>query len=445
MKKKVLIVPSNTDLNRGDQSLTWESIEIAKDVFGQDVEVCLYKSGNRSSEADNINSQTEQLGHRILTRILAHPRRNNRDTDVNYNKFVHLKWIFIALYDTIVTLMLLSKFKPFNKISNSLLSEEQKFTYKYFEELDFVIVKGGGFLHSYGSIMDPYVMYFQLFDVFLANKLNKKVCILPNSIGPFKNKLARTIVKRAFAKSSFISVREGVSYQFIKGLGLESHLTPDLGFYLKPSKEEFCDYLTSKGVNLNAERKIAITLRPYRFDGESDSDFLYKQYLNQFVEVIKGLTSKGYHVSLVAHTIGPSAHEDDSIPLLEIYEKFKNNSFVTYLFDKALDCRDIEKMYSYYDLVIGTRFHSVIFSLNVDTPAIAIAYGGNKAVGIMNDMGLGQYVLPIENPNADVILQRADEIFGDKEAYLTKTRKYKEVLIQKRAQMISIIQSSLKK
>uniref|UniRef100_UPI00404AF9CD polysaccharide pyruvyl transferase family protein n=1 Tax=Flavobacterium sp. TaxID=239 RepID=UPI00404AF9CD len=443
MKKKVLIVPSNTDLNRGDQSLTWESIEIAKDVFGNDVEVCLYKSGNRSSEIDNVNSQTEQLGHRILTRILAHPRRNNRDTDVNYNKFAHIKWIFIALYDMIVTLMLLSKFKFINKVSYSLLSKDQKFTYKYFEELDVVFVKGGGFLHSYGSLMDSYVMYFQLFDVFLANRLNKKVCILPNSVGPFKNKLAKYIVKKAFSKSSFISVREGVSFKYIEDLGMKSYLSPDLGFYLKPSENEFLEYLKRNGVDLNAEKKIAITLRPYRFDGESNSSFLYQQYINQFIEVIKELTNSGYHVSLVAHTIGPSAHEDDSIPLLEIYEEFRTNLNVTYLFDKDLDCRDIEKIYSYYDLVIGTRFHSVIFSVNVDTPAIAIAYGGNKAVGIMNDMGLGQYVLPIENPNSKVILQLAQEIFKDKEAYLVKTRKYKEVLIEKRVEIISLIQTSL--
>lgn len=33
--KKVILIPSNTDLNRGDQALVWESIRIIEDVFGK--------------------------------------------------------------------------------------------------------------------------------------------------------------------------------------------------------------------------------------------------------------------------------------------------------------------------------------------------------------------------------------------------------------------------
>ena len=33
--KQILIIPGNTDLNRGDQALVWESVRLAEDVYGK--------------------------------------------------------------------------------------------------------------------------------------------------------------------------------------------------------------------------------------------------------------------------------------------------------------------------------------------------------------------------------------------------------------------------
>lgn len=441
---KILIVPSNTDLNRGDQSLTWGSIKIAKEI-DEDAEICLYKSGAKSLKHDEVNKQTEQLGYKILTRILLHPRREENDHEIKRNRLVYFTWGFRALRDIVVTLMLLSKWRWINRLAITRLSPEQKETYDYFVQLDIVLVKGGGFLHSYGSLFDPYVMYFQLFDIFLARKLGKKVIVLPNSIGPLKNSIARLIVKKALSKCSIVSTREGVSEQYVKQLGLPVLRSPDLGFYLKPSGKNFEEYLRSQELLSSFSQRVAITLRPYRFDGKANRLDLYKNYINQIKLVVEGLIQRKYVVSLVAHTIGPSAHEDDTIPLLDLYSFFKNNDNVNYLYDKSWNCRDVEKLYSYYDLVIGTRFHSVIFSLNVNTPAIAIAYGGNKAVGIMNDIGLSQFVVPIENPNAETILDRVGEVSDQKKEYLKKITNYKERLKQERSVLLNTIKSNLKK
>lgn len=72
--------------------------------------------------------------------------------------------------------------------------------------------------------------------------------------------------------------------------------------------------------------------------------------------------------------------------------------------DKELNCQDVEKIYSYYDFMIGTRFHSVIFSLNVGTPSIAIAYGGNKGKGIMEDLGNSDFSIDIDKLESDTLV-----------------------------------------
>lgn len=55
----------------------------------------------------------------------------------------------------------------------------------------------------------------------------------------------------------------------------------------------------------------------------------------------------------------------------------------------------MKAIYSFYDYIIGTRFHSLIFSLSEHVPEIAISYDGYKSVGIMKDMKLDDYVIDI--------------------------------------------------
>lgn len=443
MKSKVLIVPSNTDLNRGDQALTWESIEIVKSVFGNEVDIFLYKSKKYQSNEQNVNWQTEKLGYAFLTRLLSHPKRNDKNTNVQFAPLLFLKWGLRAIYDALVTMMLLSKSRFLNRLSFGVLTVEQKRSYELFKDIDIVFVKGGGFLHSYGRFFDPYVMYFQLFDVFLAKRMKKDVFVLPNSVGPLKNKWARKIVVTALSKCNLVFVRESKSHQFLKKLKINTILSPDLGFYLKPTERSFKDYLHQKNILISEKFTVAITLRPYRFDGHSNSEVLYNQYINQMTMVVDELVNKNCEVVLVAHTIGPSAHENDTIPLLEIYEKHKQSPNVFYLFDEELNCRDIEKIYSHFDLVIGTRFHSVIFSLNVKTPAIAIAYGGYKAIGIMRDMKLEKFVIPIEKPDASEVISMVDEIQQTISNYKNKIDNYRAILIKERKALVKSIQEKL--
>ena len=48
--KKIIIVPGNTDLNRGDQALIWESVRLVKEVYGPGTEIFLIESGNNRED-----------------------------------------------------------------------------------------------------------------------------------------------------------------------------------------------------------------------------------------------------------------------------------------------------------------------------------------------------------------------------------------------------------
>jgi colanic acid/amylovoran biosynthesis protein len=320
MKKKILVVPGNTDLNRGDQALVWESIRLFENVL-PDLQVYLYESGANEREKTLQKAQSVGMGFAFITRILQHPRVKSKNTsaEIKYSNFVYIKWGFTAISDFISTLLLTSSIPFFNTIGRASLSADQKSTLELFPQLSALVVKGGGFLHSYGKIYDAYVMYYFLFDLMLAHRYKVKTIILPNSIGPLKNGLAKWLVRKVLKKSSFVSVREHVSKEFVrKELGINAPTFPDLGFFLKGEEEDMLPYLESKGFD-KTKKNIAITLRPYRFDGYTNANELYSNYLNEIVLFVETQVSRGYCISLVAHTLGPSAHEDDRLALKDVY------------------------------------------------------------------------------------------------------------------------------
>lgn len=403
--KKILVIPNNTDLNRGDQALIWESARLAETVYnGEPLEIYLMDSDNE----DQVR-QTRQLGYKLITPILKHPSRIYDSHKVGYDFKTLVLWGACAIYDYIRTRLLITHCRIINNLALSLFDTEEKRSIKLFQECDAVFVKGGGFLHSYGKFTDPYHFYYYLFDYELAIYHNKPVILLPNSIGPLKNNIAKRMLEKTLNKCALVYTRESVSQDYIKSnTSIKSIQSLDLAFYQQSSDNDYTDYLIRNGVDLS-NKNVAITLRPYRFPDSDNPERKYISYCQAVRDFIKFLRGSGYYVTMVAHTLGPSAHENDCDAIQDVLDICTDIDGITYINDKNLNCREMQKLYSYFDCVVGTRFHSVIFALNSLVPTVAITYGGNKGVGIMKDLGLSKYSLAID----DVASEKLSAIFTD--------------------------------
>lgn len=118
-----------------------------------------------------------------------------------------------------------------------LFNREERKSIKLFKECDAVFVKGGGFLHSYGKITDPYQFYYYLFDYKLATHYKKPVVLLPNSIGPLKNKIAKRMLEKTLNKCSLVYTRESVSQEYLDSTTvIKARQSLDLAFIKRPIK-----------------------------------------------------------------------------------------------------------------------------------------------------------------------------------------------------------------
>ena len=201
-------------------------------------------------------------------------------------------------------------------------------------------------------------------------------------------------------------------------------------------------YLVEQHIPLK-QKKVVITLRPYRFTGCKNHEQMYHNYIHGFIMLVENLVTKGYHITFMAHTLGPSSHEDDRIAIKEVIQNLPERirKCTSYIEDYNLNCKDVEKIYSYFDYMIGTRFHSIIFSLNMSVPSIAIAYGGNKGKGIMKVLDLGHNSIDIGRINDSNLIEIFNELESRRDSFLANLAEKRIAIDNQRELLIKRIQS----
>ncbi len=432
---KIILIPSNTDLNRGDQALVWESIRLIEEVC-DDPEISLMRGDDKRQYA-----QTEKLGYPLLPKILKHPGRVfSKQKHIRYSLFELLVMGIVAICDFVLSFMLLVKCRLINKFALLFMSNDSRKTYLAFRNCDAVFVKGGGFIHSYGAITDAYQIYYLLYYFLVAIRFKKQLFVLPNSVGPLRSKLARLLACYVLKRCTYVSVRESVSKRFLlaQKLNVPIYRHADLGFFLTCDEKFNANmYLIEHGVNLSVPI-VGITLRPYRFPGDSNPEKKYENYIMSVVSFCHYLEEQKYQIVLFSHTLGPGAHENDTIAITEVSNLLDEQNIKHVMIeDEELDCRQVMALYSKFNYLVGTRFHSVIFAQNSFVPTIAISYGGNKGIGIMEDVGLSEFAIPISEISAERIVILFKKINNERERVGHQLKKSRIDINNDRTRMIN--------
>lgn len=431
----ILIIPSCNDLNRGDQALVLETMHLAEDVYGDSKRYFMMG-------INNID-QCRKYGIDSFSDILLHPsRKDGKKKNVRYGAILKVRWGLVAIIDYLQSKMIINSFT--RMIVKLFLDKERRKSLELYEQADAVFVKGGGFLHDYsGGLVGMYTIYYHLFHIRLALAMNKKVFVMPNSYGPFSSRRTRKMVNSVLDKCAVVTARESVSASAkTNGLGRNITMFPDLAFFMKECKgdnKKVTNLLKEIGLDYKRDKLVAITARPYRFYKTDNPQEKYQQYKDSLKALISRLQSLKYKVILVVHTHAENEHEDDESCLDDIYASLESKENVFKIKDKSMDCYDLKALYGCCEYVVGTRFHSVIFSLQQSIPCLAITYGGNKGNGIMKDMHLSEYAIKMDEISEKRIIKMFNELVNNKEKYKDKTLKYMKYAYDRRRKLIELV------
>lgn len=441
--KKVLIIPSNTDLNRGDQALVWETKRIIEDLYSPEkVEITAIESGFDFEIVKQQSYQSLKQGYSLCSPIIKHPGRHcSKDSSEHMGNGISrmFKWGIVALLDFSKSILLLSRCKFVNRIGAALLTDKARHTLQLIQNADSIFVKGGGFIHAFGKITDTYQMYYSTFSMLLAKRYDKKVFVMPNSFGPLNDKISRRFITKLLNRCEFVAAREDISFRYLQEiLKIPCVKYPDLGYYLE-DKSGINEKKYLRKAILSGKPIVGITLRPWRFPDATNPEEKYKSYITSLVEFIRYLNSKGYYACLFAHTLGPSAHENDALAIKDVTSKLGKDNDYEIVKDYQLNCYDMMKLYSKCSYFIGTRFHSVIFAQNQNVPTIAISYGGNKGNGIMGDLGFSEFVISISSVNTATLSSAFEKLEQSARTYKEALIAHKTKLLRARESMIQAL------
>jgi len=267
----------------------------------------------------------------------------------------------------------------------------------------------------------------------LATSLKKEVIVYPNSFGPFNGYFTKKLASTVLGKCKKIYSRESISRNILeKELKIQSELFPDLGFFLeKDNSFNSLEYIKKNNIPIRSKKCVAITVRPYRFQKSKEPKILYEKYISCIIKFSEYLNKNNFHPVFIEHTLAENEHENDSTAINQIIQKLPNSTY-SYIKDDNLNCEQIKAIYSNFYFIVGTRFHSVIFSLSEYVPAIAIAYGGNKAKGIMKDMNLSDYCLDIYQLNYKELVNSFQKAIKNRNEYINRIDEYMKFAHKKR-------------
>lgn len=398
-----MILPGCDDRNRGDQALIWETVDLAQKAG---------YSGKFLMLADKKESmQSRKIGIGNVRPILEHPSKKFKNLDnTQYTLGLKIRWGIASIWDLITKEPLTHR--CMRSLFKNLYRKSVKDSLKEFEETGACFVKGGGFLHAYGGLAETYKIYYFLYHIRLALSLGKTVYVLPNSFGPFNGLFVKRMIGKTLSKCKVVMSREKISQdQLKKECSVDSFLFADIAFHLEPDKAfDANSELRKQGIPVGEKTCVAITARPYRFTGHAHPEVLYENYKRSLIQATQWLSDNGFFPVFVEHVYDERSHENDITCISEVVSGLKKECQYAVFSNRDLTCAQLKKIYGEFNYIIGTRFHSVIFSLALGVPAIAITYGGNKGVGIMKDLDLEKYSVSIDSVTGEEIIKKFHDL-----------------------------------
>lgn len=339
-----------------------------------------YDAGNRGCEA--IARGTAMLLQQPADNLLAYCRDMELDSRMGLDQVMTLVPYGRKSYvgDRVVAAV--------NKLFHTETTLKWRLMYIYRHFMDMmrpgdVMISTGGDMMCYGNNEIIYTNDY-------AHRRGYKTILWGCSMGPEN----LTPEKQAtLARYSLIYVRESLTYDFMRSLGMQNLcLCPDPAFILPAEECALPECLLQGNV-------LGLNLSSYVLRGTSMDSAFGRQILTMMEHVLR---DTDLHILLIPHVTWHTANENQDDREISHYlqERYGDTGRVTVLDIQALNYCQIRYVISHCRFFIGARTHSVISAYTMQVPTIALGYS-IKSKGIAHDLGLPSQLVVDSRQQAD--------------------------------------------
>jgi colanic acid/amylovoran biosynthesis protein len=268
---------------------------------------------------------------------------------------------------------------------------------------DLVVTVGGGYLRGKKDLATHLGLILMLHPIWLAALAGVPVMCHSQSIGPFGNRFQRWVTAKTLSRVELLAAREDISVDTLKGMGLGSPKiirSADAGFLFETSED--VDVRTVAGLPADAH-VVGVTVRQW-LHGEAQER--YEAAVATACDHM--IRSADAYVVFIPQVTVEELGDDDRIVGHRVADQIVRRDRVRVM-DESYSPFVVKALYESLDLLVGTRFHSVIFALTACVPAIAIEYE-HKTGGIMAELGLGEWVCDINTVTGGELIERFEAL-----------------------------------
>lgn len=301
-------------------------------------------------------------------------------------------------------------------------------SYDYFHNADFVlnIGQGDSFSDIYGiqrfnSINKAYE---------LARYHNIPYCILPQTIGPFKDSIVLAKAIESVKGAALVMARDSKSKECIQklipGVNIDEYL--DVAFYLPYNKLS----LRSSGINVGLNISALLWNGGYTMDNQFDLICEYKSLIRSIIDFFLSIPNVKLH--LVAHVVEPdTCIENDYEVSYKLWKEYMNERLVLAPF--ALDPIEIKSYIAGLDFFIGARMHATIAAFSSGVPVVPMAYS-RKFNGLYEDSLSYKYVIDMKKESNLEILHDIETYYENRSKLKKEIDIQNNTTVKKRREMI---------
>ena len=208
-------------------------------------------------------------------------------------------------------------------IKNIIKFKDYKAAHKIFRNADYILDIGQG--DSFSDIYGKARFYWIFSQYKLSQKFHIPLCILPQTIGPFKDKTIKEQATKGIQKAALVMTRDRKSYVYVKVLLPNKEVSEfiDVAFFMPYKKKHFDSQFIHVGLNISSLLWNGGYTRNNQFDLKAD----YQGLIHKIIKYFLSLQNVKLH--LIPHVVtGERNIENDYEISFEIYERYNHPNLI---------------------------------------------------------------------------------------------------------------------
>jgi polysaccharide pyruvyl transferase WcaK-like protein len=285
------------------------------------------------------------------------------------------------------------------------LNDDEVKLLKNLRDADLLFNVGGGYFTSLNRLE----LYSKCFTYLICRTFDKPVVLSGLMIGPFNNWFDRYLTKFALDRVNVITLRDKFSKKVLKEIGVTKQkviTAADDASLLPPAPfEKVVAVLSKENINLHRPMiGINMYARGLAFDLGVSHDKL-KKTTSLLARVSDYLIQK-YGAQVIFISTSFHREADDRVGANNVLKKVKQKD-KAFIIKHEYSDQIIKGIIGQMDLVIGTRYHFLVFAATSQIPLIGIyldEYYSRKIKGILKLVGQEEFACDVETiSNEDLI------------------------------------------